>query len=315
MKRYSTQLAALIFTGINFIAFTSSAQRQIREKQTQIVVLGIAQDAGYPQLNCKKECCQRVFKNPALAEKVVSLAIHNKKTQQYFLLEASPDISAQHQYMHEEYAATLAGVFVSHAHIGHYTGLMYFGKEAANTSLLPLYLMPRMQNFLLQNAPWEALIKNENVELHALTDHAKLPLGDSVFIEVFKVPHRDEYSETIGYRIIGPNKSALFIPDIDKWERWEIDIISLIKEVDYAFLDATFFDGKELPGRDMSSIPHPFVAESMARFAHLPQGEKRKIFFIHLNHTNPLIEPQSQASKQVEGAGFSIAREKMIFPL
>tara|TARA_R110001592_G_scaffold23456_3_gene92058 strand:- start:123551 stop:124498 length:948 start_codon:yes stop_codon:yes gene_type:complete len=315
MKRYSTQLAALIFTGINFIAFTSSAQRQIREEQTQIVVLGIAQDAGYPQLNCEKECCQRVFKNPALAEKVVSLAIHNEKTQQYFLLEASPDISAQHQYMHEEYAATLAGVFVSHAHIGHYTGLMYFGKEAANTSLLPLYVMPRMQNFLLQNAPWEALIKNENVELHTLTDHAKLPLGDSVFIEVFKVPHRDEYSETIGYRIVGPNKSALFIPDIDKWERWEIDIISLIKEVDYAFLDATFFDGKELPGRDMSSIPHPFVAESMARFAHLPQGEKRKIFFIHLNHTNPLIDPQSQASKQVEGAGFSIAREKMIFPL
>ena len=315
MKRYSTQVAALIFTGINLIAISSSAQRQMREKQTEIVVLGIAQDAGYPQLNCEKECCQRVFENPALAEKVVSLAIHNEKTQQYFLLEASPDISAQHQYMQEKYAAALAGVFVSHAHIGHYTGLMYFGKEAANTNLLPLYVMPRMQDFLLQNAPWEALIQNKNVELHALTNHAKLPVGDSVSIQVFKVPHRDEYSETIGYRIIGPNKTALFIPDIDKWERWEMDIISLIKEVDYAFIDATFFDETELPGRDMSSIPHPFVAESMAHFSHLPQGEKSKIYFIHLNHTNPLIDRQSQASRQVEGAGFSIAREKMTFSL
>ena len=69
MKGYSTHLAVLIFTGINFMALTSSAQRQVREKQTEIIVLGIAQDAGYPQLNCEKECCQRVFKNPALAER------------------------------------------------------------------------------------------------------------------------------------------------------------------------------------------------------------------------------------------------------
>jgi pyrroloquinoline quinone biosynthesis protein B len=217
--------------------------------------------------------------------------------------------------MHENYQASLAGVFVSHAHIGHYTGLMYFGKEAASTSKLPLYAMPRMSNFLVKNAPWETLFANGNLELHPLRNLDRLPLGDSVFIKVFKVPHRDEYSETIGYRIEGPTKSALFIPDIDKWQAWHTNISKLIAEVDYAFIDGTFYDGEELPGRDMSSIPHPFVVESMAYFTDLPQGEKEKIYFIHLNHTNPLLDPNSVATKKVEAAGFKVAREKMSFRL
>jgi len=286
-----------------------------QDSPAEIIILGIAQDAGYPQLACEKECCHRVFKNPILAEKVVSLAIYKKSEDKYYLLEASPNISTQHQFMHEEYQARLAGVFVSHAHIGHYTGLMYFGKEASNSKMLPLYAMPRMKAFLETNAPWEALIANGNFEIEGLRNLDRLPLGDSVFLQVFKVPHRDEYSETIGYRIIGPNKKALFIPDTDKWQAWDIDIRRLLKEVDYAFLDGTFYDGKELPGRNMSSIPHPFVVESMAHFANLPPGEKQKIYFIHLNHTNPLLDPESEACKKVKAAGFNIAREKMSFKL
>lgn len=292
-----------------------SAQEKSSQQEIELVILGIAQDAGYPQLACEKECCKRVFKNPSLAEKVVSLALYKKWENEYFLLEASPDLSSQHQFMQEKYQAGLAGVFVSHAHIGHYTGLMYFGKEAANTKMLPLYAMPRMTNYLLKNAPWEALLANSNLELHALRNLDRLPLGDSIYIQVFKVPHRDEYSETIGYRIEGASKSALFIPDIDKWQAWTTDIRKLIAEVDYAFLDGTFYDGEELPGRNMESIPHPFVVESMAHFADLPQGEKEKIYFIHLNHSNPLLDPNSAATKKVEAAGFKVAREKMRFKL
>lgn len=302
-----------LFFSIAYMLLT--AQGQIAQSGIEIVVLGIAQDAGYPQLNCQKQCCKRVFDNPSLAEKVVSLAVYNAKEKHYFLLEASPDISRQDQFMREEYEATLAGVFVSHAHIGHYTGLLYFGKEGANTHLLPLYVMPRMKAFLEQNAPWSALLENKNLQLQALANHARLPLGDSISIEVFKVPHRDEYSETIGYRIVGPKKSALFIPDIDKWQRWETDIIDLIKQVDYAFIDATFFNGSELPGRDMATIPHPFVEESMAYFTDLPKGEKDKIYFIHLNHSNPLINTLSPESLQVEQEGYHVAREKMHFSL
>ena len=108
--------------------------------------------------------------------------------------------------------------------------------------------------------------------------------------------------------IKGPNKTALFIPDIDKWERWEMAIESYIQQVDYAFLDATFFDGSELPNRDMAAIPHPFVRESLARFEPLETKEKKKIYFIHFNHTNPLLKENSQESKEVRAKGYHIAR-------
>jgi pyrroloquinoline quinone biosynthesis protein B len=308
---------SVFFTYCLFVFFGNlvSPDLSAQNRGAQIIVLGISQDAGYPQLACKKNCCQKVFDQPHLHEKVASLAIYKESEKKYFLLEATPDINQQHQYMQEKHQAKLAGIFVSHAHIGHYTGLMYLGKEAANTQKLPLYLMPRMKTYLEQNAPWEALFKNGNVAAQALSNFDRLPLGDSLSIQVFKVPHRDEYSETIGYRIEGPNKKALFIPDIDKWKAWEVDIRELIKEVDYAFLDATFFDGDELPGRNMNSIPHPFVVESMAHFANLSQEDKNKIYFIHLNHTNPLLNPQSNASKKVQEAGFNVAREKLAFRL
>ena len=102
--------------------------------------------------------------------------------------------------------------------------------------------------------------------------------------------------QTVGYTIIGPNEQ-LFIPDIDKWERWETSIEELIKKVDYAFLDATFYDGSELPSRDMNAIPHPFVVESMDRFSVLSPEDKKKVYFIHFNHTNPLVNENSTAVK------------------
>ena len=70
----------------------------------------------------------------------------------------------------------------------------------------------------------------------------------------FLVPHRDEFSETVGFEIKGENKTAVFIPDIDKWSKWNSDLKELIKRVDYAFLDATFYKNGEIPSRDMSEF-------------------------------------------------------------
>jgi pyrroloquinoline quinone biosynthesis protein B len=129
------------------------------------------------------------------------------------------------------------------------------------------------------------------------------------------VPHRDEYTETVGYRIDGPDKSALFIPDIDKWGDWEIDIRGLIRSVDYALLDASFFADGELPGRDMSKIKHPFVAESMKLFSDLTDDEKSRVIFIHFNHTNPLLIDGSQEQEEVLSRGFRLAQPGMKLPL
>jgi len=182
------------------------------------------------------------------------------------------------------------------------------GKEAMNAQQVPVFVYPKMQVFLENNGPWSQLVTNKNIVLKTMQTNKLQQLNSQLSVLPFQVPHRDEFSETVGYQINGAEKSALFIPDIDKWEKWEISIIDAIQKVDYAFIDATFYSGKEIQARNISEIPHPFVIESMKLFKGLSPTEKAKIYFIHMNHTNPLLKPKSSESKQVEALGFNIAR-------
>lgn len=275
----------------------------------KLVVLGTAQDAGSPQIACKKNCCIDFWKT-GKTEAVVSLGLIDTKNQKHYLFEATPNITQQLQTLNSLAGSpsNFGGIFLTHAHMGHYSGLMFLGKEALGGELVPVYALPKMHQYLNTNGPWEQLISEKNIALQALTASKEETISEEIKVTPIQVPHRDEYSETVGYMIKGPNKTALFIPDIDKWERWEMAIESYIQQVDYAFLDATFFDGSELPNRDMAAIPHPFVRESLARFEPLETKEKKKIYFIHFNHTNPLLKENSQESKEVRAKGYHIAR-------
>ena len=277
-------------------------------------VLGIAQDAGYPQANCYQAHCLRAWENEDLRRMASSVAIIDEQSSTKYLFDATPDIREQLYELHlaapdGEY--TLNGVFLTHAHMGHYTGLMHFGHEASGTTDVPVYAMPRMREFLSSNGPWDQLVRHKNIELLPLADGTPVKFSDDLVVTPFLVPHRDEYSETVGYRIDGPTKSAVFIPDIDKWERWNTDIREIVRSVDYAIIDATFFADGELPGRDMSQILHPFVAESMALLSELNDEERSRVIFIHMNHTNPLLIDGSPEQAEVERRGFRFAREGM----
>lgn len=289
------------------------------ENRVSILVLGAVQDAGSPHIACEKQCCTALFENKDTSRNVVSLGVVDALAQETFLFEATPDITTQLRELREfsgfQTTDIPSGVFLTHAHIGHYTGLMYFGKEATNSKQVPVYAMPKMRSFLETNGPWSQLISNKNINLKTLNNNKEIQPTAQLTIIPFVVPHRDEYSETVGYKIIGPTKSALFIPDIDKWEKWENSIASEIEKVDYAFLDATFYDGAEINSRDISEIPHPFVIESMGLLGNLPVNEKKKVHFIHFNHTNPLLNMESEQSAIVLEKGFQIARKGQRFEL
>jgi len=286
--------------------------------QTSMVVLGTIQDAGSPQIGCTKDCCKNLFNLPNHSRQVVSLGLFDPTKKISYLFEATPDISKQLRFL-KSYSKTATdlpnGIFLTHAHIGHYTGLMYLGKEAMNTKQLPIYAMPKMKTFLEQNGPWSQLVSQQNILIQDLSNNQPLRLSDSLSVTPILVPHRDEYSETVGYIIKGPSKQLLFIPDIDKWEKWSQNINALISHVDYALIDATFFDASEINNRPISEIPHPFVIESMERFKSIPLKDKQKIHFIHFNHTNPLLEEQNEITKKVLKSGFNIARRGNTFQL
>jgi pyrroloquinoline quinone biosynthesis protein B len=284
------------------------------ESRIYIQVLGIAQDAGYPQANCYQPHCIRAWENPALRRLTSSIAVVNAGSKNKYLFDATPDIREQLYQLNRaapDGDFTLGGVFLTHAHIGHYTGLMHFGYEASGSSNVPVYAMPRMLEFLSTNGPWDQLVRYQNIRLMPLNDGTSLSIDKNLRVTPLLVPHRDEYSETVGFRIEGPKKTAVFIPDIDKWERWQTDIRDIVRASDYALIDAAFFADGELPGRDMSKILHPFVTESMALLDDLTNEEKSRVIFIHMNHTNPLLIDGSEAQAEVERRGFRYATEGM----
>lgn len=204
---------------------------------------------------------------------------------------------------------------LTHAHIGHYAGLMLLGREALGADGVPVYAMPRMRDFLTRHGPWSQLVELENIILRPLEPDLEVSLNQRLTVKPLVVPHRDEFSETVAFFIRGPNRSALFLPDIDKWSRWGTRIEQVIADVDIALVDGTFYDNDELPNRDMSEIPHPFIVESMQRFADLSPAERSKIRFIHLNHSNPALRPDSDAAKTVRHHGFGIARQSELHEL
>ena len=310
-------LKGLFFILIIFLSACQKTNTIKKNKSNDVVlkVLGTIQDGGIPHMGCNKICCLKYFKNNTFRVGVSSLGISNLKNETNYLIDATPNVNHQLKALigTSNPSEKLNGIFLTHAHMGHYSGLLNFGREAMNSKNIPLYLMPRFYNFIQDNGPWNQLVKLENVMLKRIYDREKITLESNLSITPIQVPHRDEYSETVGFLIEGNTKSALYIPDIDKWEKWNNSIVELIKNVDYAFLDGTFYDEKEVNNRDISEIPHPFIIESLKLFNPLDKSEKNKIYFIHLNHTNPLLNSDSSEYNKVIREGFNVADPNMEF--
>lgn len=302
---------------ILLLLLSCTEEKNVQKPQVFLTVLGTAQDGGYPHIGCKKKCCSSYYTGKTTRKSVVSLGLVDLENQQKWLFEATPDMHTQLADLennHLKNTTIIDGVFLTHAHIGHYTGLMYFGREAYGKKDIPVYAMPKMKQYLQENGPWSQLVQLGNIQIKELQNETSVSLNNQLNVTPFKVPHRDEFSETVGYKITSKNKTALFIPDIDKWQKWKKDIVEEVKKVDYAFIDASFLKDGELE-RPMSEIPHPFVYETIELFKNEDWQIKNKIIFIHFNHTNPVLQENSNERKEIEKLGFTFASEGAIYEL
>tara|TARA_B100000767_G_scaffold256321_1_gene263287 strand:+ start:1103 stop:2047 length:945 start_codon:yes stop_codon:yes gene_type:complete len=299
------------------LSCSESVDLNTHNKGIELVVLGTIQDAGSPQIGCKKKCCKELLAQGVSERMVVSLGAVDHDTKEQYLFEATPDLPFQLHHLQQVSNRSLLpnGIFITHAHIGHYTGLMHLGKEAMNSKGVKVYTMNGMKEFLTQNGPWDQLVSNKNIELVSIEASKEIMLNKSLSVTPFLVPHRDEYSETVGFKIKGKEKTALFIPDIDKWNKWEQSIIKEIRNVDYAFIDGTFYSSAEIGHRNITEIPHPFIEESINLFDELSPEERNKVYFIHYNHTNPVLDIENKACKEIQDKGFHLARKNDRFQL
>jgi pyrroloquinoline quinone biosynthesis protein B len=284
-----------------------------------LVVLGISQDAGYPQAGCQKACCAPAWKDQRKRRHPVCVAVVDPGTEKRWLFDCTPafpdQLRALDQIAPPQQGHGISGILLTHAHIGHYTGLIHLGREAMGVRGVPVHAMPRMTTILKQHAPWNLLVEQRHLDLQPLAGGQAFPLQEGIVVTPLTVPHRSELSETVGFRIQGPQRSVLYLPDIDKWERWDTKIEDVIQTVDVAYVDGTFYANGEIPGRDMSEIPHPFIEESIHRFAPLSARDRNKIRFLHLNHTNPALDPNSPAARRIRQAGHHVAEQGESVPL
>lgn len=279
-----------------------------------LMVLGVAQDAGYPQAGYQDE-----WKAIDLGQReplyTVSLGLIDPANKKRYLFDATPDFKEQLQMLDEVSESNnypMDGIFLTHAHIGHYTGLMHLGREVMGAKGVPVYAMPKMKTFLEDNGPWSQLVRLKNISIKPMQDSTLVELSKDISVMPFTVPHRDEYSETAGFKIQINQKSVVFIPDIDKWNKWDVDIREVVENNDIVLIDASFYQDGELEGRDMSLIPHPFTKESMELFNELSKTDKAKVYFIHANHTNPILDINSPEYEEVNQAGFNVAQQGQI---
>jgi pyrroloquinoline quinone biosynthesis protein B len=282
--------------------------------EVRVVVLGIAQDGGVPHIGCTEKPCVEARRDPARRERVAALGIADGERR--YLVDATPDIASQIESLNAGRAAVekrrpVDGILLTHAHVGHYAGLLYLGREALGADAVPVYATPRMASFLRANSPWRELVSRANIAITEIAPGDEFALG-RVRVLAIAVPHRDELSDTVGFRLRGPGGSVLYVPDVDKWERWGAGRLEdEVAAVDVALLDGTFHDPDELPGRSMAEVPHPFVPETLAR---LTPALARRVRFIHLNHTNRLLRDR-RARSAVAARGAVVARDGDVIPL
>jgi len=265
----------------------------------EVVILGSGQDGAVPQLGA-----ERSVADPRTAS---SLAVV-PDAGPVVLFDASPDVRIQWLTVAPR---PIGAVFLTHGHMGHYAGLVQFGKEAAATRELPVHATRRMLTYLDRNEPWRSLLFERFLADVPLDPGVPVSAGGGLTVSATVVPHRSEFTDTVGFSITGPERSLLYLPDVDRWDGW--DAAATIARHDIAIIDGTFWSDAEPPGRSLADVPHPTILDSMRHFADLVDDVT--IVFTHINHSNPAGAAGSAEATEVRRRGFRVAEDGMRFDL
>jgi pyrroloquinoline quinone biosynthesis protein B len=275
--------------------------------QFTAIVLGSGQDGGVPQFGTAGGL------GPQRSASSVAVVGSDGSA---VLMDASPDLRSQYRRLvaSPEYAARSSSepfdaVLLTHAHMGHYTGLVHFGKEARGTRAIAAYGSPSMLAYLDANEPWASLFAEGHLRAVAVEPGETFEPIPGLRAVGHAVPHRPDHSDNVGFELTAPSRgSLLYLPDLDRWDAWP-DAHDVLARVDTALIDATFYDEMEHPDRDISTIPHPPVTDTIDRFGYLAGGTR--LILTHLNWTNRLCDPAAPEQDRVRSAGFGVAHDGM----
>ncbi len=276
----------------------------------EVTLLGIAQDGGRPQPLCQKPCCANVGLDERAFPTSIGVKLGDMSTH---LFDATRNLGDQLNIWQENLPAH---VWLTHAHFGHVDGLGLFGRETIGAKGIMLHVSQKMKQLIQTTPQWALMLEQGVFSLEVFTTGEEI-FFDSESIIPLLVPHRDELSDMHAFIIRGKEKSLLYLPDHDTWEETlSLYHCKLIREwlekfdIDTAFIDGTFWSHHELSERPQEDVPHPPVSQTIAHLGTRLPGDP-DLYFIHLNHTNPLYDGSSSAYKTVKAMGWKIGIQGM----
>lgn len=299
-------------------------RRPVAAGELYALVLGSAQDAGLPQVGCYSELCDmgRELHSEGRGRYASSIALVEPEAERYYLVDATPDITRQIDLIPEAGFRRRAsdrqpfdGIFLTHAHIGHYAGLAVLGNEGLGIRDTAVYCTEAMAAFLAANAPWSFLVDQGRLVLRPLATDRWHRIDEHLEVQLWQVPHRNEFADTVGFVFRGPSSSLLFLPDINAWRLWDRDLAEAVAAVDVALLDGSFWSADEVPGRALEDIPHPLMPQTMDLLQSVVDGGRARVVLTHLNNSNPALVEDGPQAREAERRGFILAREGMRFEL
>ncbi len=256
-------------------------------------ILGTAQDGGIPHLGCQCDACTTARNDRSKQRFTTSLKVFDEDKGVNYLFDATPDIRFQ---VEDTY---IDGIFLGHGELGTITGLLYLGKESINANMVPVYCTPSVKEFLKDNYAFRLLIDRNNIVVNDIAENGPVEMMGLTVTPV-GVVHRYVPTDTHAFMIETENTKLLYMTDIDYWTE---EAIERVEEADIALIDGTFWSEEEIDRYER--VPHPPIQESLEKL----DGADTEIYFTHLNHTNPVLDPDSEERQQVEDAGFHIAEE------
>ncbi|MGE3850794.1 MAG: MBL fold metallo-hydrolase [Planctomycetota bacterium] len=272
---------------------------------TSLRFLGTAQDGGLPQFGCRCARCQAARLDPTRRRTAAAVLLTDDATGYRLLIDPSPDLARQYDALPPGSPSSICdAVAITHVHWGHWIGLGLFGREVSAAQGLPVFATPAVHAFLREHQPARLAFELGHLRAEEVPAGTTREAGPFA-LHAHAVVHRSEFADVVAWRVTAsdrPRGGLLYCPDID---RWTDDVVALATACDVALVDATFGSPDELPGRDLATIPHPLARTTMAALAPAVAAGTR-VGLIHLNHSNPLADADSDLRRDALAQGFVV---------
>ncbi|MEL6618280.1 MAG: pyrroloquinoline quinone biosynthesis protein PqqB [Pseudomonadota bacterium] len=290
----------------------------------RMIVLGAAAGGGLPQWNCGCQNCQdaRAGIIPPMTQSSVAVSVDGDS---WVVLNASPDIRSQAQAIPALHPVALrespiAAVVLTNGDIDHIAGLLTLREKTG----FDVYATSAGLDILSSNAVFGVLDPSLVTRREITLDRSFVPVpGLSVtpfavpgkvalFLEGDQLNLEEVGEQTVGLMLETDTRRVAYIPGCAKVPDW---LISHVQDVDMLLFDGTVWHNDDMQrtgtgqktGARMGHLPLNGSDGSLARWA----GTDMRKMLIHINNTNPILQPDSPERAHVLAAGWEIAHDGM----